>query len=105
MLSPKRTNLAPCQIGGWARVAAGWADWQGAKFVRFGDNMRYVAVTDGDKVEAELKFGFSVNTHGIGDLVKVINAISDGDMNTLIEEYNDKYKLAANLRKGAEGHQ
>ena len=49
-------------IGGWARVAAGWHDWQGAKFVRFGDNMRYVAVTDGDKVEAEYKFGFSVNT-------------------------------------------
>ena len=51
-------------------AAAGWNDWQGAKFVRFGDNMRYVAVTEGDKVEAEIKFGYSVNTHGIGDLVK-----------------------------------
>ena len=49
-------------------AAAGWHDWQGAKFVRFGDNMRYVAVTDGDKVEAEIKFGYSVNTHGVGDL-------------------------------------
>src|SRR5215469_11685638 len=66
------------QIGGWCRVAAGWHDWQGARFVRFGDNMRFVAVTDGDKVEAELKFGYSVNTHGIGDLVKVVNdGISD----------------------------
>ena len=65
------------QIGSWSRAAAAWHDWQGAKFVRFGDNMRYVAVTDGDKVEAELQFGFSVNTHGIGDLVAVINNISD----------------------------
>ncbi|HEX5651774.1 MAG TPA: L-arabinose isomerase, partial [Chitinophagaceae bacterium] len=59
------------KIADWARSAAGWYDWQGARFVRFGDNMRYVAVTDGDKVEAELRFGYSVNTHGIGDLVKV----------------------------------
>ncbi|RYE02806.1 MAG: L-arabinose isomerase, partial [Sphingobacteriaceae bacterium] len=76
------------EIGAWARAAAGWFDWQGAKFARFGDNMRFVAVTEGDKVEAELKFGFSVNTYGIGDLVKVINATSDAAINTLIEEYN-----------------
>jgi L-arabinose isomerase len=56
------------QLGIWIRAACAWADWQGAKFVRFGDNMRDVAVTEGDKVEAELKFGYSVNTHGIGDL-------------------------------------
>ncbi|MDB5193411.1 MAG: L-arabinose isomerase [Segetibacter sp.] len=93
------------QIGVWARAAAGWNDWQGAKFVRFGDNMRYVAVTDGDKVEAEMKFGYSVNTHGIGDLVKVINEVSDADLNTLIQEYNDRYKLAEGLRKGGAGHQ
>src|SRR4051794_39253254 len=92
------------QIGIWARAAAGWNDWQGARFVRFGDNMRYVAVTEGDKVEAELKFGFSVNTYGIGDLVKVIKEVSDADLNTLIQEYDDRYKLTPNLRKGAEGH-
>jgi L-arabinose isomerase len=88
------------QINGWARVAAGWADWQGAKFVRFGDNMRYVAVTDGDKVEAEMKFGFSVNTHGIGDLVKVINAISDAEVDRLTAEYEAKYAVVDTLRKG-----
>lgn len=93
------------QIGVWARAAAGWNDWQGARFVRFGDNMRYVAVTDGDKVEAEMKFGFSVNTHGIGDLVKVINAGSEADVNQLIEEYNDRYKLADSLRKGGDNYQ
>jgi L-arabinose isomerase len=67
------------RINVWARAAAGWNDWQGAKFVRFGDNMRYVAVTDGDKVEAEMKLGYSVNTHGIGDLVKVISEVSDAE--------------------------
>ena len=71
------------QINTWSRAAAGWHDWQGARFVRFGDNMRFVAVTDGDKVEAELKFGYSVNTHGVGDLVKVINAISDKEVDSL----------------------
>ena len=90
------------QIGGWTRVAAGWHDWQGAKFVRFGDNMRYVAVTDGDKVEAELKFGYSVNTHGVGDLVKVINAISDAEIDKLTAEYEALYAVVPALRKGGE---
>jgi len=90
------------QIGGWARVAAGWHDWQGAKFVRFGDNMRYVAVTDGDKVEAELKFGYSVNTYGIGDVVKVINAISDAEVDRLTAEYEELYAVVPALRKGGE---
>jgi L-arabinose isomerase len=88
------------QIGGWCRVAAGWNDWQGAKFVRFGDNMRFVAVTDGDKVEAELKFGYSVNTYGVGDLVKVINAISNDEIDRLTAEYEERYAVVAALRKG-----
>jgi L-arabinose isomerase len=92
------------QINTWSRAAAGWNDWQGAKFVRFGDNMRFVAVTDGDKVEAEYKFGYSVNTHGIGDLVKLVNEVSDADLNKLIQEYHDTYKLAAGLEKGGSKH-
>lgn len=88
------------QINMWARAASGWNDWQGAKFARFGDNMRNVAVTEGDKVEAEIKFGFSVNTYGIGDLVAVINQVSDSEVNKLIEEYNDQYTLVDSLRKG-----
>ncbi|HXB45454.1 MAG TPA: L-arabinose isomerase [Puia sp.] len=92
------------QIDGWARVAAGWHDWQGAKFVRFGDNMRYVAVTDGDKVEAELRFGYSVNTHGIGDLVKVINQTSDASVDALVKEYEQQYKVVDALKKGKEKH-
>jgi L-arabinose isomerase len=88
------------QISSWSRVAAGWNDWQGAKFVRFGDNMRFVAVTDGDKVEAELKFGYSVNTHGVGDLVKVVNEISDSEVDKLIAEYEEKYAVVPSLHKG-----
>lgn len=92
------------QIGEWSRVAAAWHDWQGARFARFGDNMRYVAVTEGDKVEAELKFGYSVNTYGIGDLVKVIGEVSDRETDTLVQEYEDSYNVMSVLRKGGERH-
>ncbi len=92
------------QINTWSRAAAGWYDWQGAKFVRFGDNMRFVAVTDGDKVEAELKFGFSVNTHGIGDLVAVIARVTDQQIDDLIAEYERSYTIAPALQKEGEQH-
>src|ERR1700742_2141664 len=88
------------RIDAWTRAASGWHDWQGARFVRFGDNMRQVAVTEGDKVEAEMKFGYSVNTHGVGDLVDTINAIADHSVDALVKEYADQYKLAAALKKG-----
>ena len=87
-------------INTWARAAAGWNDWQGARFVRFGDNMRFVAVTEGDKVEAELKFGYSVNSHGIGDLVKSINGVSDQTVDRLTIEYADQYEISSSLLNG-----
>ncbi|MBX0289291.1 L-arabinose isomerase [Hymenobacter sp. HSC-4F20] len=86
----------------WARAASAWADWQGARIIRFGDNMRYVAVTEGDKVEAELKFGYSVNTYGIGDLVAVINQVSDEQVNELLATYEQEYELGASLQEGGE---
>jgi L-arabinose isomerase len=92
------------QINIWSRAAAAWHDWQQAKFVRFGDNMRNVAVTDGDKVEAEMKFGYSVNTHGIGDLVQIINEVSDNDIDQLCSVYNEQYTLVESLKKGNEKH-
>ncbi len=88
------------KINIWARAAAGWQDWQGARFCRFGDNMRQVAVTEGDKVEAEIKFGYSVNTYGIGDLVAVINKVKNAAIDELIDVYNKEYKLAPSLKKG-----
>ena len=93
---------ALAQIGSWTRAAAGWNDWQGAKFARFGDNMRYVAVTDGDKVEAELKFGFAVNSYGIGDLVALIDAVSQSDIEALVAEYQATYTMADDLLPGGE---
>ena len=89
----------------WIRAAAGWHDMQGAKFARFGDNMRNVAVTEGDKVEAEIKFGYSVNTYGIGDLVQVINQSLDSEVDQLVKEYNDQYLMAETLRVGGSQHQ
>ena len=82
----------------WGRAASGWQDWQGARFARFGDNMRNVAVTEGDKVEAEWKFGYTVNTFPVGDLVKVINAVQDRQVDRLIEEYENSYKLSNDLQ-------
>ncbi|MBW3129212.1 L-arabinose isomerase [Hymenobacter profundi] len=88
------------QLSVWSRVACAWADWQGGAFVRFGDNMRYVAVTEGDKVEAEIKFGYSVNTYGIGDLVAVINAVTDAQIDELLATYEREYELADDLKDG-----
>lgn len=99
----KDTNVL-ARIDAWCRAAAGWHDWQGARFVRFGDNMRFVAVTDGDKVEAEIKFGYSVNTHGIGDLVDMINQVSDKAVTELCDEYGNSYQLAASLKKDGAQH-
>ncbi len=88
----------------WMRAAAARFDWQGAKFCRFGDNMRQVAVTDGDKVEAEMTFGYSVNGYGVGDLVKMVDAVSEAEINKLVSEYGETYILQANLRKNGNRH-
>ena len=92
------------RIGAWVRAARAWHDWQGAKFARLGDNMRQVAVTEGDKVSAEMKFGFSVNGYGIGDLVAIQAGIADSEINALCEEYAASYQLAPALAKGGERH-
>lgn len=92
------------KIGSWARAAAAWYDWQDAKFVRFGDNMREVAVTEGDKVAAQLKFGFSVNTYGVGDLVKVIKACPEADVDALCARYEKTYEMSDDLKKGGKRH-
>jgi L-arabinose isomerase len=88
------------RLGGWSRVAQGWHDLQGAKICRFGDNMRSVAVTEGDKVAAEAKFGFSVNGFGVGDLVACVNAATDCAIDALCDEYEASYDVQSDLRKG-----
>jgi L-arabinose isomerase len=88
----------------WTRAAAAFFDWQGAKFVRFGDNMRQVAVTEGDKVEAEIQFGYSVNTHGVGDLVAFTSGISETEIDNLVAEYTENYDLQSDLTKNGANH-
>ncbi|HSB92480.1 MAG TPA: L-arabinose isomerase [Flavitalea sp.] len=88
----------------WMRAAAAWSETKGMKVARFGDNMRQVAVTEGDKVEAEIKFGYSVNGYGLGDLVKVINETSDAEIDKLVQEYNDSYEVSTSLRAGGNQH-
>ena len=87
------------RINIWSRAALGWHDWQNAKFCRFGDNMRQVAVTEGDKVEAQIKFGYSVNGYGMGDLVTFIRQVSDAEVDELVKVYEDTYTLASSLKK------
>ena len=87
-------------IGAWARVASAWADWQGAKIARFGDNMRDVAVTEGDKVEAQIQLGYDVYGYGVGDLVKVVNEVSHAEIQELTETYLDEYDVVPALQPG-----
>ena len=82
------------EIAAWTRAAAGWHESQNLKVVRFGDNMRQVAVTEGNKVSAEAQFGFSVNTYGIGDLVARIDGFSDAEVMRQIGEYRELYSIA-----------
>src|SRR3954466_4752775 len=87
-------------LGTWARAACAWADWQGARVIRFGDNMREVAVTEGDKVEAQRRLGYSVNGYGVGDLANRVREVSDGEVEKLVSEYDQTYVVAASLKKG-----
>jgi L-arabinose isomerase len=93
------------RIAAWQRAATGCAAVRRLKLARFGDNMRDVAVTEGDKVEAQLRFGVSVNTYGVNDLVAVVDEIPDSEIDTLIEEYADSYELAPELAVGGDRHE
>ena len=88
------------RLGTWARAACAWHDAQGAKVARFGDNMREVAVTEGDKVEAQIRLGYSVNGYGIGELVKYVNEVTDAQIDKLVAEYDERYVVAEPLRPG-----
>ncbi|BCY12281.1 L-arabinose isomerase [Actinoplanes sp. L3-i22] len=92
------------RINGWAKAAAGLQRLRTLRLARFGDNMRDVAVTEGDKVEAELRFGVSVNTYGVNDLVAVVDAVDEKAIDDLVGEYAELYELAPELAKGGERH-
>ena len=86
------------RIGVWTRAASARRDWEGLRVARFGENMREVAVTEGDKVEAQRRLGFAVNAYGVGDLVAAVDSASDADVDRLIEAYLDEYDVADELR-------
>jgi len=97
-----RDPAVHAHVAAWAAAAHAWWDLQGARFARFGDNMRQVAVTDGDKVEAEMRFGFSVDGYGVGDLVERVDAVQDAALEALLEEYRESYHVAPELGPGGE---
>jgi L-arabinose isomerase len=88
------------KLSGWMRTAAAFADGRSLKVARFGDNMREVAVTEGDKVEAQIKLGWSIHGYGVGDLVKVVKEVSDAEVDTLVRAYADAYEIAAEAKSG-----
>ncbi len=91
-------------IGVWARAACAWADWQGAKIARFGDNMRDVAVTEGDKVAAQIQLGYDVYGYGVGDLVEAVHAATETEVNQTVETYLDEYDIVPALQPGGSKH-
>ncbi|MEX0853024.1 MAG: L-arabinose isomerase [Bauldia sp.] len=93
------------RLGAWMRAAAGWHDSRHMKVARLGDNMRQVAVTEGDKVEAEIRFGVSVNGYGLGDLVAFQAEVTDAEVDRLCREYASSYTLMKGLEKGGARHQ
>jgi L-arabinose isomerase len=90
------------EVGVWVRAACAWQDAQGARIARFGDNMREVAVTEGDKVEAQIRLGYSVSGYGMGDLAACMRGIGDADVERLCREYDERYTLMPCLRPGGE---
>lgn len=92
------------KIAVWMRVSAAWADAQDMRIIRFGDNMNNVAVTDGDKVEAEMRLGYHVDNAPIGDLVPYVDAVTEAEIDAKIAEYEQIYEMAENAAKGGKDH-
>ncbi len=95
------------RVADWARAAAGWQAVKTLKLARFGDNMRYVAVTEGDKTEAELRFGVQVNTWGVNELASAVESFESDTaaVDALVAEYEELYDVVPELRKGGDRHQ
>jgi L-arabinose isomerase len=91
-----------CSIGTWTRAACTWADAQGGKVARFGDNMRDVAVTEGDKVQAQIQLGYDVYGYGVGELARAVNEATDVEIDRLVQTYLEEYDVAPALKPGGE---
>lgn len=90
------------ELAGWMRAALGWHELQNVKIARFGDNMREVAVTEGNKVGSQVQFGFAVDGYGLGDLVEVLNQVEENEVQELLAEYDRTYQMMDSLKPGGE---
>jgi L-arabinose isomerase len=90
------------RIGAWSRAASAKDDWRHGRIARFGENMRNVAVTDGDKVEAQRRLGYAVDGYGVGDLVAIVNEATAGEIDDTIATYLDEYDVVPELRPGGD---
>jgi len=93
------------RVGVWTRAAAGWHEAQELRVARFGDNMREVAVTEGDKVEAQIRLGVAVNGYGVDALGDAVASVAEADVDELVAAYEAEYDLAAVLRRGGARHE
>jgi L-arabinose isomerase len=92
------------RLSTWSRAAAAWDEAHGLRVARFGDNMRHVAVTEGDKVEAHIRLGFSVDGYSVGELAETVRAVPNGAVDVLVEEYEEQYEVSPTLRKSGDRH-
>jgi L-arabinose isomerase len=92
------------RVGTWARAALGWDEAQHLRIARFGDNMRNVAVTEGDKVEAQIRLRFSVNGYGVSELADRVAEVDDAEVDLLAKVYEDEYDVVPELRRGEGRH-
>lgn len=93
------------RLAAWSRAACAWQDSHSTRIARFGDNMRSVAVTEGDKVEAQIRLGYAVHGYGVGDLVAVVQQISDAEVDDLVKDYEAQYCMTDDLRAGGVRHE
>ncbi len=92
------------KLAGWSRAACGWHESQKLKIARLGDNMREVAVTEGDKVEAQMRFGWSVNGYAVGDLVQFVHKVSEPEIDRMVEAYQSAYTMNEDMQKESIHH-
>jgi L-arabinose isomerase len=93
------------KVAAWTRAARGWAEVRSLKLARFGDTMRDVAVTEGDRTEAQWRWGVTVNGYAVTDLAEAVHASLDAEVDRLVAEYEERYEVAGELRRGGERHE
>ncbi|MGI5132168.1 L-arabinose isomerase [Pseudonocardia sp. CA-107938] len=97
--------IVVARVESWTRAALGWAEVRSLRLARFGDTMRDVAVTEGDRTEAQWRWGVTVNAYAVSDLADAVHASLDSEVDRLVGEYEDAYDVVPELRRGGERHE